>query len=386
MRTLKYLYCFSPTMVALTLLMIVKDEAENLRRGLPTIIPHISSYCIGVDKATTDDTQKVLDELLEGIPGVTFDSPWNNSFADARNQVIMFAQGIAPEVSTHGIWMDADHTFGLDTNFKDLEKVLGDAGPVGNVTIRSGSFNHQLPWVIAREDGKFDFEWKGVLHEFQSYKGKSRVLNTSLPITLRHYYDGNARQKGVELYERDAKMLMDALVTENDEFLLTRYVFYLANSYKDAADKDNAIRWYKMRTMLGKWDQEIYESWLSIARFTEDLEMFKKAIEVCPTRPDAYEAALFMARDKENHRWMRQIIDVYESHFGTPTETLPFTNQGGLFVDDDKLWKVDDELSMAYYWAKEDKDLAMLHSKRALELCDSPVSRKRITANQSFFN
>ena len=114
--------------------------------------------------------------------------------------------------------------------------------------------------------------------------------------------------------------------------------------------------------------------------------MFKKAIEVCPTRPDAYEAALFMARDKENHRWMRQIIDVYESHFGTPTETLPFTNQGGLFVDDDKLWKVDDELSMAYYWAKEDKDLAMLHSKRALELCDSPVSRKRITANQSFFN
>jgi hypothetical protein len=56
-----------------------------------------------------------------------------------------------------------------------------------------------------------------------------------------------------------------------------------------------------------------------------------------------------------------------------------------LFVDDAKLWKVDDELSQAYYWAKENKEMAMLHSNRALIDCNSPGNKKRITGNQSFF-
>jgi glycosyltransferase involved in cell wall biosynthesis len=381
-------------MVALTLLMTVKNEENALKRALPSIAPFLSSYCIGVDNKTTDDTKGVISKIMEEheVPGITFDSPWHESFADARNQVLMMAEGLTPEVSSHCIWMDADHTFSFSPNndWESFTKVLESAQPMCHVTIRNGDFNHRLPWLITRDsDGKLPYLWKGVLHEFQQYEGKSRVLDTSLaesvPITLHHYYDGNARPKGKLLYSRDVEMLLNALQHESDEGMIARYVFYLANSYKDAGDKKNATIWYRVRCMMGWWDQEIYESLLSIGKMNEDLEAFKRAIEVCPTRPDAYYHALWFARHKENHRWMREIIGVYEEKFGEPTEERPFSNQGGLFVDDAKLWKVDDELSQAYYWAKENKEMAMLHSNRALIDCNSPGNKKRITGNQSFF-
>ena len=110
------------------------------------------------------------------------------------------------------------------------------------------------------------------------------------------------------LYSRDVEMLLNALQHESDEGMIARYVFYLANSYKDAGDKENATIWYRVRCMMGWWDQEIYESLLSIGKMNEDLEALKRAIEVCPTRPDAYYHALWFARHKENHRYDRVLF------------------------------------------------------------------------------
>ena len=100
-------------MVKLTLLMTVKNEETALKRALPSIVPFLSSYCIGVDNKTTDDTKGVISKIMEEheVPGIIFDSPWHDSFAEARNQVLMMAEGLTSEVSSHCIWMDADHTF-----------------------------------------------------------------------------------------------------------------------------------------------------------------------------------------------------------------------------------------------------------------------------------
>ena len=73
--------------------MTVKNEENALKRALPSIAPFLSSYCIGVDNKTTDNTKGVIAEIMQKheVPGITFDSPWHESFADARNQVLMIA-------------------------------------------------------------------------------------------------------------------------------------------------------------------------------------------------------------------------------------------------------------------------------------------------------
>ncbi|MBV8399509.1 MAG: hypothetical protein JOZ17_12325, partial [Acetobacteraceae bacterium] len=50
--------------------------------------------------------------------------------------------------------------------------------------------------------------------------------------------------------------------TETDPFLVSRYTFYLAQSYRDCGEKEKALENYLKRADLGYWDQEIYISLL----------------------------------------------------------------------------------------------------------------------------
>jgi tetratricopeptide (TPR) repeat protein len=45
-----------------------------------------------------------------------------------------------------------------------------------------------------------------------------------------------------------------------------RYTFYLANSYRDAGQSDNAIETYKKRIALGGWFDEVWHSYYSIGK------------------------------------------------------------------------------------------------------------------------
>ena len=63
-------------------------------------------------------------------------------------------------------------------------------------------------------------------------------------------------------YRRDALVLERALL---DEPRNERYVFYLAQSYRDAGDLDLAVRHYRRRVEMGGWIEEVWYSELQIA-------------------------------------------------------------------------------------------------------------------------
>ena len=87
------------------LCMIVKDESHVIARCLTSVRPWISHWVI-VDTGSTDGTQKLVRELLDGIPGQLLEEPWLD-FGSNRSSALAAAR---PHTA-YTLMIDADETF-----------------------------------------------------------------------------------------------------------------------------------------------------------------------------------------------------------------------------------------------------------------------------------
>jgi tetratricopeptide (TPR) repeat protein len=111
---------------------------------------------------------------------------------------------------------------------------------------------------------KKKFYYKGVLHEFVSCdekfsKGKARGIKVIVNTDGKRSMDENK-------FEKDSKLLEETLKKEKDPHMVSRYTFYLAQSYRDCGNLVKAIESYKKRTTLGFFEQEIFESLYNITK------------------------------------------------------------------------------------------------------------------------
>lgn len=72
----------------ISLCMVVKDEASRLAHCLQSVRPVVDEMIV-LDTGSTDETAAIAQSLSAIVP--TF--PWNNSFADARNEALKYATG-----------------------------------------------------------------------------------------------------------------------------------------------------------------------------------------------------------------------------------------------------------------------------------------------------
>lgn len=94
------------------------------------------------------------------------------------------------------------------------------------------------------------------------------------------------------------------MLTEADPFLIARYTFYLAQSYKDAGENERALQCYLRRAQLGFWQEEVYVSLYRAAQFMEALgrsgaeivQTYLDAYETCPTRAESLHGAIRYCR------------------------------------------------------------------------------------------
>lgn len=81
----------------LSLVMIVKDEASNIRAVLEVVKPFIDRWTI-LDTGSTDGTQDMIREVLGQVPGRLVEEPFVD-FATSRNRVLeLEAEGEPPAV------------------------------------------------------------------------------------------------------------------------------------------------------------------------------------------------------------------------------------------------------------------------------------------------
>lgn len=234
--------------------MIVKNESDVITRCLASVKP-IIDYWVIVDTGSTDGTQDIIKEFMKDTPGELHEKPWKN-FEHNRNEALDFARG----KSDYILFIDADEVLAYEPDFK-LPPLTE------NFYFITTSFNGTRYARVQLIDNKLDWRWKGVLHEaVDAPQRKTSGLIAGVENVVRT--DG-ARSKDPEKYQKDVKVLEEALLKEPNN---TRYTFYLAQSYRDAHDDKKALETYQKVIRMSHWDEEIYISLFQIALLKERLK------------------------------------------------------------------------------------------------------------------
>lgn len=364
-------------MKSIGLCMIVKNEERVITRCLDSVKALIDYVCI-TDTGSTDNTIKVIENWLieNNIPGEVIKSNWID-FAFNRSEAL---ENIRRKKDIdYVLTIDADEILLYDENIdivnikenldKNLYSIICKFGSIEY--IRNSVFKNSM-----------QFYYRGVLHEFLDCKEAILSRGTISGIYNKPLQD-SARNSDIEKYQKDALILEEAIKNEKDLWLVSRYKFYLAQSYKDCLQNGKAIYWYNERAKEGGWDQEVYWSLYQVARlkeimnYPEDdiIQSYMRAHEKCPSRVEALHNAIKFCRT-HNRDYQAYIIGRY-------AKSLPI-NKNGLFVET-WMWDygLDDEFSVACYWTG--------HYKEGLDLCEKLLKkipqdqRERVQQNINFF-
>jgi glycosyltransferase involved in cell wall biosynthesis len=331
------------------LCMIVKNEAKIICRCLDSVKPLIDFVCI-IDTGSTDETIQTIKSWMEknSIDGIVEFEPWkdfshNRSFA--LNKLRSFKN------VEYALMIDADEILEYEDDFNPEKAKQNMCKDLYNITCRYGNISYVRTSITKN---KKLFFYKGVVHEF---------LECSEPIDSRDTLDGvfnvplqDSARNQTNKYENDIKAIEQALKSETDPFMISRYKFYLAQSYRDLGDMPRALTNYLERTELGFWSDEIYISYLQAARIKENLQYpdddviqtYMRAHEIAPHRIEAiHGAARYCRTHSKNHQ--AYIL----SKWG---QSMP-VRKDGLFVEP-WIWDygIYDEVSISSYWSGHYED------------------------------
>ena len=337
--------------------MIVKNEAHVIARCLASVRPLIDTWVV-VDTGSTDGTQDLVRDVLKDLPGELVERPWRD-FATNRNEALELAGARADYV----LVVDADDTLELAPGFK-RPRLSADAY---ELHVSDAGTGYRRKHLFRSGRG---FRYVGVLHEV--LVGPDGHTTSPLSgITYRRSYDG-ARSADPEKFRKDAAVLRAALEREPGN---ARYVFYLAQSLRDAGDLQEALEAYERRAGMSGWDEEIWYSRYEVGRLAgrlgrpdaEVIEASLRAYELRPTRaePLCYLAAYLRGRGRPAAAYPFARI---AAEIPRPADTL--------FIDESMYaWRALDELAVSAYWTGHHRE-ALSTGQRLLSGGALPASEK----------
>jgi tetratricopeptide (TPR) repeat protein len=355
-----------PEGATICLNMIVRNEAKVIARCLASIRPFIDAWAI-VDTGSTDDTQRIVRESLSDVPGELFERPWRD-FGTNRSEALTLAQGRAD----YTLIIDADEVLEKTSGFRwppltldayQLRTELADLAYYRTQLVRSS-----LPW-----------RYEGVLHEYLACEGE--FTQGKLEGLVNRPHTDGARSADPQKYLKDAAVFEQALKTDRDN---KRYVFYLAQSYRDAGLDEAALFHYRRRAALGGWDEEVWYAMYQSACLLDKLgrpeqEVVMAYLDAHQFRPQRAESLCSLARYlrlKKKYA-LAYVFARKAAETRMPSDTL-FIHAGTYS------WRARDEWSIAAYYVGEHDEAIRLTSA----LLDGPAlpasERARVVANREF--
>lgn len=332
-------------MQTIGLCMIVKDEAKTIERCLHSVLPYIDAWTI-VDTGSTDGTQDIIREFFyrNKVPGSIIERIWRD-FGTNRSEALSYARARSTDYT---LMIDADDVLAAPPGYAWPDNLDRDAY---NLTIRHGNiefprvqlFKTTSPWY-----------YRGVLHEFPECATPNPKIGT-LPVVMQTGREGN-RSQDPHKYQKDAQVLEKALrdqaSTSGPDFMLQcRYTFYLAQSYRDAGDLQNALKYYVQRAQMGGYREEVYFSLYQCLKISVSIDDEHSKIEFYYNQAEQVETG--RAEHAHHYAWyLRTVPENYEGavevlkpYFDAkmPPEALfgePWVYRYGVL----------DELSVCLYW------------------------------------
>ena len=325
-------------MTTLCLNMIVKDEAHVIRRCLDSVKPFIDHWVI-VDTGSSDGTQDVIRDYMKDIPGELHERPWKD-FGHNRTQALELAKGKADYIFI----IDADEVFETPSDFH-IPELTHDEYAILHRIYDNTSF--YLTQIV--RDG-LDWRYEGVLHEYVTCDEAHEKTTLEGPITIGHFDSARNRQDQKSKYANDARVLERALESDPDN---ARYVFYLAQSYRDAGHLRKAIQTYQRRADMDGWDEETWYSLFQIGALKEATEAGEHLVV------DAYLTAYQYrpARAETMHNLARfyRLREQFAPAYLFAKRAIETRRPGdGLFLDDSVYdWRCLDEYAISAFYVGE---------------------------------
>lgn len=228
--------------------MIVKNESHVIEKCLHSV-KDIIDYWVIVDTGSNDGTQEIIRHFLQDIPGELHERPWIN-FGHNRQEALELAQNKADYI----LFIDADEEFVYETPF-DKTTLTKDGY---SFIIRNDlSQYHRLLLIKS----SIDWHWEGIIHEDLHCNIPVEISLFEGVICLSHV--NGSRSLDPQKYYKDIALLEEDLKKNPDN---PRSIFYIAQSYSNIPDYENALKYFKKRAQMGGWDQEIYYSLQSIGK------------------------------------------------------------------------------------------------------------------------
>jgi hypothetical protein len=248
-------------MKTICLNMIVKNESHIIQETLKNILDHIKiDYWVICDTGSTDTTKDIIQTFFDerNIKGELHNHEWVD-FGTNRTRALQESYN----KTDYLLIFDADDCFHGELILPDL------VHDKYHLKIDNGRYYRPL---LINNHKKWKFV--GVLHEYldkaEDFKDSDYYLLGNYDIQSRRL---GSRNKDPEKYIKDAYVLEKAYekaVKEQDP-LANRYVFYCANSFKDAGKIQESLIWYKKTLQHTGWIQERYVSCLRIYECYEHL-------------------------------------------------------------------------------------------------------------------
>lgn len=361
----------------ITFTSIVKNEESNIIKCLESI-KNFCDYFVVVDTGSTDNTVKVVKDFFKenNLKGKVVEEKWQNF---AYNRTFALDTARKDFDAEYILMLDADEVLHYPSDF--------DVASFKNkLTVDVYDLKTDLdviyyrPLLINRNLKCF---YKSILHEYLEVPDDF-VRERANDIWVTSDLSGFRSSQGDDKFKKDAQTLEKALKTEKDPFLISRYTFYLAQSYRDSGNYIEAIKNYRKRTTQGFWDEEIFESYYAMAECYKSLNekpqivmtTYLQAFEACPTRAESlYSLSLYCRlKDWFNLSYMYAKMAIQ----------IPYP-ENGLFV---QKWIYDygikDELGISAYWTERYKESLDLTNELLDENLFPEDQLKRIKDNKDF--
>ena len=241
--------------------MIVKNEAHVIERVLTSVLPLIDSWIV-VDTGSTDTTREIVQAFFDkhGLPGKLLHFAWTGNFSEARNVAL---GGVESSGADYGFWIDADEKLHLAADF---DKQRAFAGRYDSYSINTHhstiEYTRQNIWKTG-----LDFAWHGPVHELLMSK-KEKTCGLLENAYVQVHTDGASWSDVQQKYASHAQTLAAFCAHTPDP----RWVFYAAQSYRDAGLFLESLRWYTRRaSMTEGFVEERYMAKCAIARLSDIL-------------------------------------------------------------------------------------------------------------------
>ncbi|NLI13372.1 glycosyltransferase [Pelotomaculum propionicicum] len=312
---------------AISLAMIVRNEAENLKSCLDSVSGQVDEIII-VDTGSTDGTVEIARLYTDKV----YSYHWADDFSAARNYAIEKAKG------EWILCLDADETLDLATG--DLKSLLAGENqleayllPLNNPTTEStGEYNRFLVLRLFKNNGRYRFQ--GKIHE-QICISENGVVGIADKPVIRHKLI-TARERNRKR-GRNLALLKNVFSEDPQNYFIQYYIGvewlmlgkpgkalpYFQQAYENLTDEHLLFRSPALRYLI--------ICLKDLGRTNEAIDLCREAVLRYPAFTDVYYLCGVLHEEKKDYRtaieWLNQAVGR-----GTPPALYSHMNGAGGFL------------------------------------------------------